>query len=43
MLDIKNANPQQTKAYMKSKRVYVYGAGRALESCIDIYLQETTV
>ena len=43
MLDIKNANPQQTKAYMKSKRVYVYGAGRALESCIDIYLQETSV
>lgn len=43
MLDIKNADPQQTKEYMKTKRVFVYGAGRALESCVDIYLQGIVV
>ncbi len=43
MLDIKNADPQQTKEYMKTKRVFVYGAGRALESCVDIYLQGIAV
>lgn len=43
MLDIKNANPQKFKEYMKEKRVFIYGAGRALESCLDIYFQDAVV
>ncbi len=37
MLRIKNMGPKAFKNYIKDKRVIIFGAGRALESCFDIY------
>ncbi|MCR5291251.1 MAG: hypothetical protein K6E51_14785 [Treponema sp.] len=41
MLLLKNTGTNLFKSLLKEKRVFVFGAGKALESCIDIYFSET--
>lgn len=43
MLKIKNCGPIEFKKYAKNKRIYVWGAGTALESCLDIYFSGQSV
>lgn len=37
MLHVKNMGPIGFKRYIQDKKVYIFGAGRALESCMDLY------
>lgn len=37
MLKIKNKGPIEFKEYIQDKQIYIFGAGRAMESCIDLY------
>ena len=39
MLKIRNCGPIEFKKYIIDKKVYVFGAGRALESCLDLYFE----
>lgn len=39
MLKIKNCGPIEFKKYISNKKVYVFGAGRALESCLELYFE----
>ena len=43
MLKISNLGPNAFKSYIKQKKVYIYGAGRSLESCIDIYFENKKI
>lgn len=40
MLSLKNAGSIAFRRYIINKKIYVFGAGRALESCLAIYLEE---
>lgn len=43
MLHINNMGPIAFKNYMQDRKVYIFGAGRALESCMDLYCSHRTV
>ncbi len=43
MLLVKNMGPQAFKKYIEDKDVYIFGAGRALESCVDIYFENKRI
>lgn len=43
MLKLCNMGPLEFKKYCKNKIVYIYGAGRALESCMDIYFADKEI
>ncbi len=43
MIKIKNYGYKQFKEYIKDKTVYIFGAGRALESCLDLYFEKQCV
>lgn len=43
MLKISNLGPLEFKEYIKNKRVFVYGAGRALESCLELYFNDKKI
>lgn len=43
MLVLKNMTPEAFKAYAKEKKVYIFGAGRALESCLDLYFADRNI
>lgn len=43
MINVKNMGPIAFKRYILNKEVYIFGAGRALESCMDIYFDEHNV
>lgn len=43
MLKISNMGPIEFKKYIHEKKIYIWGAGRALESCIDIYCRENEI
>ena len=43
MLNIKNMNPTNFKKYIYEKNVFIFGAGRALDSCLDIYFKDNKV
>ena len=43
MLKVKNCGPIEFIKYAKNKRIYVWGAGTALESCVDIYFSGQSV
>ena len=43
MLKINNSGPIEFKKYAKTKRIYIWGAGRALESCLEIYFSNQTI
>ena len=43
MLQIKNLGPQAFKEFIEDKDVYIFGAGRALESCVDIYFENKRI
>ncbi len=43
MLKIKNCGPIEFRQYVRGKKIYMWGAGRALESCLDIYFSEQSV
>lgn len=37
MLKLANMGPTEFRKYIQGKKIYIFGAGRALESCIDLY------
>ncbi|SHK69721.1 Glycosyltransferase sugar-binding region containing DXD motif-containing protein [Selenomonas ruminantium] len=39
MLSIKNFGSVEFRKYARGKKIYIWGAGRALESCLDIYFE----
>lgn len=39
MLNIKNMGPIAFRKYIQGKAVYIFGAGRALDSCLDLYFR----
>lgn len=39
MLKIRNCGPIEFKKYISDKKVYIFGAGRALESCLELYFE----
>lgn len=43
MLKIRNMSPTEFRRYIKDKTVIIYGAGRALESCLDIYFSDKEI
>lgn len=43
MITIKNIGYQQFKKYIENKKIYIWGAGRALESCIDLYFDNKEI
>lgn len=43
MLKVSNLGPLEFKKYCKNKKVYVYGAGRAMESCLDLYFNDKEI
>lgn len=43
MLKVSNLGPLEFKKYCKNKKVYVYGAGRAMESCLDLYFYDKEI
>lgn len=43
MLQLKNMGPIAFRKYIKDKKVYIFGAGRALESCMDLYCRECVI
>lgn len=43
MLVLKNAGPQQFKKIICNKTVFVFGAGKALESCMGLYFSEKKI
>ncbi len=43
MLVLKNAGPQEFKRLLQNKKIFVFGAGKALESCMDLYFQEKKI
>ncbi len=43
MLKVSNLGPLEFKKYCKNKKVYVYGAGRAMESCLDVYFSNKQI
>ena len=43
MLKISNLGPLEFKEYIKNKRVFVCGAGRALESCLELYFNDKKI
>lgn len=43
MLKIKNSTPGQFRDYIQDKKVYIFGAGRALDSCVDIYFEDKDI
>lgn len=43
MLNLINCGPIEFRNRVKQKLVFVYGAGRALESCLDIYFADVTI
>lgn len=43
MLSLKNAGPQELKQQLKNKKIFVFGAGRALESCMDLYFADKKI
>lgn len=43
MVNLLRIGFSEYERFIKGKEVYVYGAGRALESCIDIYFNNTNV
>lgn len=43
MLNISNMGPKQLRQFLKEKKIILFGAGRAMESCIDIYFGEKEI
>lgn len=43
MLQIKSLSPIEFKKYADNKKVIIFGAGRALESCLDIYFSKKEI
>lgn len=39
MLKIKNCGPIEFRKYARGKKIYVWGAGRALETCLNLYFE----
>lgn len=39
MLRIRNCGPIEFKKYIGEKKIYIFGAGRALESCLELYFE----
>ena len=37
MVNLNNCGPKKFREYIKDKKVFLFGAGRALDSCLDIY------
>lgn len=43
MIKIKNMGPAAFKDYIKDKSIVIFGAGRALDSCLDIYFENANI
>lgn len=43
MIRLSNLGPLEFKKYCKNKKVYMYGAGRAMESCLDLYFNDKEI
>ncbi len=43
MINLKNMGPTAFKRYIKDKQIVIFGAGRALDSCLDIYFENENV
>ncbi|SFI08596.1 Glycosyltransferase sugar-binding region containing DXD motif-containing protein [Pseudobutyrivibrio sp. OR37] len=43
MVTLKNMGPVAFKNYIKDKEIVIFGAGRALDSCLDIYFENENV
>ena len=43
MLLLKNAGPQKFKRVIQNKKLFVFGAGRALEACMDLYFSDKKI
>lgn len=43
MVNVINMGPIACREYLKNKKVIVFGAGRALESCIDLYFDNKEI
>lgn len=43
MLKLSNMGPNEFRNYSKDKKIYIYGAGRALESCLDLYFNDKQI
>lgn len=43
MLHLKNMGPIAFRSYIQDKKVYIFGAGRALESCMDLYCNHKNI
>lgn len=43
MLKMSNMGPTAFKKYIKDKTIFIYGAGRALENCLDLYFNDKQI
>jgi len=43
VLKIRNCGPIEFRKYISNKKIYVFGAGRALESCLELYFAEKNI
>lgn len=43
MINLKNMGPTKFREYIKDKQIVIFGAGRALDSCLDIYFENANV
>lgn len=43
MVKLMNMGTREFRHYIKNKNIYIYGAGRALESCLDIYFRNSVI
>ncbi len=43
MLKLKNCGPIEYRQLIKNRKVYLFGAGKALESCLDIYYEDKDI
>lgn len=43
MVKLMNMGTREFRQYIQNKKIYIYGAGRALESCLDIYFSDSFI